>query len=64
MSLIFSAIPLEELLYSGSACSGRRADIDRGVKKGDWFAETNAEEEDDMFLDGAETRAPTSELSC
>jgi hypothetical protein len=64
ISLIFSAMPFEELLYSGCACSGRRADIDRGVKKGDWLAETNVDEEDDRFLDGAETIAPTSELSC
>lgn len=64
ISLIFSAMPLEELLSSGCACSGRRADSDRGVKKGDWLAETNVEEEDERFLDGAETKAPTSELSC
>ena len=43
MSLIFSAIPFVEHLFSGPACSGARADSERGVKKGDWFAETNAE---------------------
>lgn len=64
ISLIFSTMPFKELLFPGWACSGRRADSDRGVKKGDWFAETNAEEEDERFLDAAETKAPVSELSC
>ena len=64
ISLIFSAIPLEGHLFSGSVCSGTRADSDRGVKKGDWFAETNADEEDERFLDAAETSASASEVSC
>jgi hypothetical protein len=33
------------------------------VKKGDWFAETNADEEDERFLDAAETSASASEIS-
>lgn len=64
MSLIFSAMPLEEHLFSGSPCSGTRADSERGVKKGDWFAETNADDEEERFLDAAETKASASELSC
>lgn len=64
MSLIFSTMPFEEHLFSGSACSGTRADSDRGVKKGDWFAETNAEDDAERFLDAAETKASASELSC
>ena len=64
MSLIFSAIPFVEHLFSGPACSGARADSERGVKKGDWFAETNAEDEEERFLDAAETKASASEVSC
>jgi hypothetical protein len=63
ISLIFSAMPLEGHLFSGSVCSGTRADNDRGVKKGDWFAETNADEEDERFRDAAETSASASEIS-
>ena len=64
MSLIFSAMPLAEHLFSGPACSGARQDSERGVKKGDWFAETNAEDEEERFLDAAETKASASEVSC
>ena len=64
MSLIFSTMPFVVHLLSGSECSGTRADSDRGVKKGDWFAETNAEDEEERFLDAAETKASASEVSC
>ena len=64
MSLIFSAMPYAEHLFSGPACSGAQADSERGVKKGDWFAETNAEDEGERFLDAAETKASASEVSC
>jgi hypothetical protein len=63
-SLILSTMSLVVHLFSGSACSGTRVDSDRGVKKGDWFAETNAEDEVERFLDAAETRASASEVSC
>jgi hypothetical protein len=64
MSLIFSTMPFVVHLFSGSACSGTWVDSDRGVKKGEWFAETNAEDEDERLLDAAETNASASEVSC
>jgi hypothetical protein len=64
ISLIFRAMSFAEHLFSGPACSGARAESERGVKKGDWFAETKAEDEEERFLDGAETKASASEVSC
>ena len=36
---------------------------DLGEKKGDWFAEKNAEDDDDMFLKVVDCNAPNLELS-
>jgi hypothetical protein len=64
MSLIFSTMSFVAHLFSGSACSGTWVNNDRGVEKGEWFAETNAEGEDKRLLDAAETNASASEASC
>lgn len=62
-SLVTSHV-LEEFRWSNLVDSDGWDFGDLGEKKGDWIAETNADEEDDRFREVVADNAPNLELSC
>lgn len=57
-------MPLDELVVCWRMVSEACIGGDLGEKKGDWFAEKNADDEDERFLEGVADNTAALELSC